>query len=355
MKRWQAIPVAALATIAVGIALSGTLGVQRQASASAPPVDNDFSVSLDCDPATGIIEASCPAGTGDLDIGVVLQNNSSMPETLNAFNFEVVNNDTSLFVAGPGVDLNKDANPDFNQAALTDPAWSCTLPTPTPDNEFPDNPATQHSFLSCISGLDPIGPGASLLVATVHYNRPAAGNGVFDLANVSFADPAGLTLITCNPTIDVTGPCNSTIIGAAVPTATPTSTATNTPLPTATSTPCQGASCPTPTSLAFVTVTPTGTPATPTAAGGTPAPVATGPVGQAPPPGGPPGGGAGGGTGRPTGTIRLPDTGTGGGGSTNRGLLALIALAAAAAGGAAGAGYLRLAVASARRQRRGED
>ncbi len=232
MTRSRILIVAVLASAVITLAVAGAamLVPARQAGAQAT-----FELALDCDASTATIDASCPGSTDPLDMAVVLVNHGGVTATLASFNFEVVNYDTPRFVASPATADILDSNPDFNQADLGT-AWQC-LPAPSPDDESPDNPNTQHSFLSCFTGTGvPIAPGSALRLAVVHYVRPTLGSAVFDLANVDLADPAGNEYLSCNPIISQAGDCTSTGVGAQAtrPTETPTpsNTATVTPTPT---------------------------------------------------------------------------------------------------------------------------
>jgi hypothetical protein len=193
--------------------------------------------------------------------------------------------------------------------------------------------------------------GDTLVLGTVHYATSIDGVGNFSLANVSVGDQPGFVLISCHvlPSDPVnfpdTGNCfdASVQIGASNATATVTATPTDTATPTATAT---AGIAGTPTRLAFVTVTPIGSPsavATSTPAA-PPPPVPT--IGGTAPggttPGGTtPGGGAGAGG---AGPIRLPDTGAQGAAAGSDWMsIAVIALIALAAGSAAGGAYFGLA------------
>ncbi len=235
--------------------------------------------SIDCDTVTPGIQDKCnvPFGPGTRDVGLVIENNTaSAILDLSSFNFETVNPDTSKIVA-PAVGVCPfDCNPDFNQAQVTG-SWSCSPPTPVPDDEglagYPgpavNNPATQHSFLSCFvndTGPD-ILPGTALTVAFVHYNinytGPAAATVTLTTENFSAGNTVdGIPTGSCNPAVDAPVQCFPADLIFAPPTPTPvppTATVTLTPVPaTATNT--------VPPTNTFTPVPPTNTPTlTPTA------------------------------------------------------------------------------------------
>jgi hypothetical protein len=349
MKRWLAIPLAAIVAAIVGVSSYGNPTTNAGTTSA---------VSIDCDVATGGIQSNCPyaAGTTPVTVGVVFTNNSGASVVLQTFNFTVIHlNDALLFA--PNNTNQLDGNPDFTADTTDLGDWACG--PPNPDNDLLDpvpgaGSPGQESFLSCFNavGSGPsIADGASLELGRVTYNVTGTGVEPLTLRDVGVADDTFTEIMSCNPVTTNPGTCNGATlqIGASAATNTPTNTptATNTPAPTPTA--CVGASCPTATSQAFVTVTPTPAPGTPTApAGATPPPGETpGAPGQPTAPGGTTGGGGGGGT------ITLPDTGSGGDqGSTLLGpntllLAAALGLAAMLSGGM----WLSAAAAG----RRGED
>ena len=343
MRRWHALPVAALVAFVAGAMLFG-IATPRDASAV-----GGVTLEVDCDAVTAGIQTACaPANpAAATDAALVLVNNSGASFELGAFDFTLRSEDDTVLTASAGGAPATDANPDFNDAALNQngAAWSCTPPSPDNDDQgddlATDSPITlsnvgfDASFLSCFNASltgPVIADGSSVVIATVHYTGVSVGVSALNLNRAGVGDVQGI------PVVDCTDDCVSASVnigGAAAPTATPTTLDTATPTATATS--CVGAACPSPTSLAFVTVTPTPGPETPTAVSG------GGETPAAPPPpgggdgGGQPGGGTGAGGGRP---ITLPDTGSGANGGIDWSQATLLALLALAAGGVAGGAYL---------------
>jgi hypothetical protein len=309
-----------------------------QAGATTP-----FTVEVDCDTGTAGIQSSCtyPSGTGAITAAVVLHNNSGTnPTVINSFDFKINNSSTAVLTAS--------AAPSAAQAGYT-----CTPPPAQADTGA--NPGGTQGFLSCFGGTSSVATGADLVLANVPYNGAGDGTVTLSLVEVHISDDQFSEIASCNPDNVTPATCigaTVTIGSGPVQTFTPvnTATATSTTIPAVTPTPCVGASCPTPTSLAFKTVTPTAGPSTPTAPAG-----ATQPAGTTPPPGGgqpggQPGGGAGAGQ---TGTIRLPDTGSG---SSSRDWtsMALIIAGVIAAGATAGGAWLGATSYAGRRRKDGE-
>jgi len=328
---------AALVALAVGAGLIGAIapgGVE-----AGGPVD--FTFAVDCDTSDTVVDSVCDnVPPGAHSVNIALFNDSGAPNTISAFSFILLGDNTgSLSVSAP---------PSPNGAVFpsTPPlSFNCTLVPPVQDSD--PSPTGTNSSLDCFSGSGlpvSIADGETIVLGTVSYTA-AAGGATFSLAEGLVGDEAGGNVVVCSDPQQTTFTilCNGALVGygqvAPADTPTPTSTPTNTATPTATQplpTPCQ-TNCPTSTSLAFVTVTPT--PGTPTAVAGseTPAPAPTEPGGTTPPGGGQqPGGGTGPGGGRP---ITLPDTGAGDGGGLDWSATALMALAAIAAGLMAGGVY----------------
>jgi hypothetical protein len=346
MKRWLAIPLAAIAAGVLAVSLSGETTTEAGT--------NPWTVSVDCNASTGAIDAppcAYAAGTTPITVAVVLTNNSGASDNLGTFNFTLVHPDDGLLDAPNNPDP-FEGNPNFQVSPTTD--WACSPPAPD-DDLNPGSPG-EETLLSCFNALGSgvaIADGASLVLATVTYNVTGTGVETLTLQDVSVANALFVEIHSCNPEI-TPGTCvNSSVqIGASAATNTPTNTPTSTFTPAATNTPCVGAACPTATPLTFVTVTPTPAPATATPPGGGGEPTAPPPAGGTPgAPGAPtvPGGTTGGGG---QGPITLPDTGTGsaatGDAPSQLFILAMSVVAVTLLGGA-------MARTAAAASRRGED
>lgn len=350
MRRWHALPLAALVAFATGVVLfSAASPVVTQAQSA-----GDFTISIDCDTGTAGIQTACTAaaGTTSYTVAVVITNEAGGlgATDIGALNFKVQASPGAFFSPNAGADADKNANPNFTESgAGAVGTWACT--PPAPDNETGETAGVSTSFLSCFSSDlgTPFADGATIELARVAYTT-TDGLTSLTLKEVSVGDIIGVELGSCNPINFTEGTCPTSTVnigGATAPTPTNTATATNTP--TNTPIPCteECTATPTRTSLAYDTVTPTPGPDTPTvpAGGDTPVP---------PPPGGgagtpPPGGGTGGSGGSPG--ITLPDTGNGATGGTDWMQAAMLSLIALAMGGAAGGAYLGAVVVARRRGR----
>jgi hypothetical protein len=246
--------------LALLVVLPAALGADR---ANGAVTHTDAELFLDCNPATVLIDQDCnlASGTASADVAVVLVNNSPGAIVLGAINFDVIANQ-SVFVPTVPADVNKDGNPDFNQAGWT-AGTTCGLPPPAPDVD--PSATVAQSQLVCYNGTSPSIPaGGQLTLGTVHYTT-VDGTGTFSLANVAISDNGLAEVMSCNPVIGTGGNCSGVAsdgfstytlppasIGIGVPpTSTPTNTATNTPTPTRTNTP---------TATNTPTITPTATP-----------------------------------------------------------------------------------------------
>lgn len=359
MRRWQAIPVAALAALAVGAIM-----FTRAPGASAgipPPTPIEF--YLDCGSGLGVT-CLLPSGTTTLNVNAVAKNTTASPIGLSAFEVSVQNDNQTIFAPTTPIcdPAGLDCNPDFNNAITGN--MNCGSPAPNPDQNPNVNIAESSLFCNTGAPTQVVAAGGTLLLATVHYTVTGNGFGAFQFfdsvggSGALFTDDAFLEAGTCGPVHDIPANCFGVNVAVGVPNATntPVPTATNSPLPTATKTPCAGGSCPTATSEAFKTVTPTPGGATATPVGGTtPPPAGTTPAAPGEQPGAAPGGQPAGNTGAGgRGPIRLPDTGSSGAGSAD-GSIMLGLLATAGTGLLAGSLYFGVAVAAGKRRREGDD
>jgi hypothetical protein len=326
MRRWHALPVAALVAIATAAGLFSA--VTPGAEAGGPTIF----VAADCGSGPGV-SCTLPTGTTTVDVDVVFVNNSASPVDVGAFNFTLRTVREDIF------DPAAASNPEFNAGLpAVGSSWACSPPPPNPDQNA--DPVIADSFISCFEGNGVgtvVAASGSVVLGTVHYNVSGDGQSDFDFQAVSVGNAAGDPLVDCGAVAGFAA-CTGTNVTVGVAGPSPTPTNTNTPIP-ATNTPCDP-SCPptaTGTSLAFVTITPTpgGETATPVPPGGEPT---TAPGGGGEPGGGgqQPGGGTGAGGGRP---ITLPDTGANGGGGIDWSGMSLVALIALAAGAVAGGTY----------------
>jgi hypothetical protein len=356
MRRWQAIPVAALVALAVGAIMFTRTPTSVQAGTTTP-----FEFYMDCGSGPG---ANCtfPSSETTVDVAITIKNNSGGDVTLATFDLGIKDDNqpviapTAPACPPPGWDC----NPDFNQSLDGGVGFFSCSPAPVADADASGTLA--NSSIHCATGTpaQTLVDGGSLLLATVHYT--VGGDGVANVtfdntfsANGAYAtDNAFAELGSCAPIVSIEANCFGVTVqvGASAATNTPIPTATDTPVPATATATCVGAACPTATSEAFVTVTPTPGGETATPAPGTTAPAGgetpAAPGGEQPgaaPGGEQPGGGTGAGGSRP---IRLPDTGTSP--TDDTGSLWLGLLATVGAGALAGGLYFGVAVAADRRR-----
>ena len=143
-----------------------------------------------------------------MDVDVVVINQFEPATSIDNLRFKLHDSDTSRLVPIPGVNANLDANPDFNQSALTG-AFSCTPPGPQPDTGA-DGAGRAVSSLSCQdAALD--GPSLDafgmIRVARVHYAIPPsaqAGNVTLSLSDLAVFDASLRQIASCAPGSPVT-------------------------------------------------------------------------------------------------------------------------------------------------------
>jgi len=279
-------PLSILALAAAIATSAGVVGAPQTTNAGSLPT-----MSIDLDPSgtpCNPVDATRTVATGSSLSAAICLLDGTGPITEISPKFDY---DDAVIDAGNGpydntTDLN--ANPDFVLAG----SWDCNAF----DNAFTRPVASPPPVAMGCQASPAAAVGANARIATFNYTAAAGGTSVFTWdggATVTFSGSSFSScdsgLITCqNATLTVTGaPAN-------------TPTATNTPCPSCTPTPF-----PTGT-IRTVTPTPGGETATPptvdtqTPAAQTPAPDGGGP------------GAATAGAGAPGGTIRPPDTGTGG-------------------------------------------
>jgi hypothetical protein len=344
MRKWQAIPVAAVAAVLAGAALFTSASPVTTHAAGQPNLSLVCQVNIGC---------TFGAGTTGIDVNIVLTNQSGAAITVASFGFDV-------YSSGGGF-LTPSA-PAPNATFTT--GWSCTTDPPVADTLAYTSTGGTASHVACFKdGGSEILDGAAPVIATVHF--AVSGNSTASLLpiNVAASDAAAADLIVCDaveaaPVPPTTyqpgaGSCTGATVSVGVgePTNTPQPTATSTATPAPTRTPCV-ANCPSPTSLAFVTITPNA--GTQTATAPTKVPATAVPGGTSPPPPPPPAGnqgGAGAGGSRP---VLLPDTGAGAHTGIDWTAAMLLSLLAVAIGGATGALYFGAAHVSASRRGRGQ-
>lgn len=187
--------------------------------AVSPPLGT-LSLALDCTPAAPTSVGVClvPRGATSFDVPVVVVNDSGVPVTLRAFNFNVHDSDTSRLLPSPGADDNLNGNPDFNQAAFPG-SFQCNPPPPAPDLGT-DGAGRAVSRLVCYSGAEvsgtPIPPGGGkLVIAVLHYSVPrqvSSGDVVLSFSDVAIVNGVFDEVGSCNPQIEVEMGCFGTTV-----------------------------------------------------------------------------------------------------------------------------------------------
>ena len=216
-RRWI-LGLAGVAVLALLPALLFTFRSSERASAVfTPPNDRNY-VALDCNTTLAGVQSSCNVVAGQsLDVGVVVGNvvgrGAPGPQELAAVQFTVLANQTLLNPKN-GADGNLNANPDFNQAAITG-GWGCNTPGLLPNRDQDPSPAVAASFLGCTAaGLD--GPsiplGGTATVAVVHYDALVAGASQLNLAFVVMGNDQFLSIADCNPPVETNAVCIPAIV-----------------------------------------------------------------------------------------------------------------------------------------------
>ncbi len=203
---------------------------------------SSYFFAIDCDTSVPGLQTECtyPNTAGNVDVAVVFFNNNPTAVTIAPFDFKVHDSSTARLNPLPGVDGDRNANPDFNEADMTG-NYVCSLPPPRPDTGE-DGPGKAASQLDCFNagGASQHGPTmpaySSIVLGRVHYNIPLAapaGPATFSLTFTHVADwPSVNELGVCPGTgSDPLVPCLPATINIVPPPPTATATPTNTPTP----------------------------------------------------------------------------------------------------------------------------
>jgi hypothetical protein len=242
--RQAAVAGTAFALIAV-VAVAAVVASRPTAVTNAGEAVPGIIFHIDCDTSASGIQTHCayPASTTQVDVDVVIENNTGAAFDLGAFGFQLIANGRPQFVpqttSCDSAGLN--CNPNFNQAVVNAPNWVCSPPPPNPDTNTDGNPATSQSFLECFTNGQPpavsFADGSFLNVATTGFtiSGDVTVNMSLDQASVFKAFDFEETG-TCPITVALPATCNgaTVVIGSG---STPTFTPTRTFTPTPTSTP----------------------------------------------------------------------------------------------------------------------
>lgn len=162
-------------------------------------------VSIDANTAVAGVQATATVGS-PLSIAVLIGNASDVQ----AFNFEVVYDQTALTSPTISTGSDLDRNPDANQAVLqaTGRTWACSPPAPTGDKD--PSPTVGSAFLSCFSTGVPAGPAMSVagdVVATVQFTAVHPGASSLTLQNLNVFKAGGTETGSCNPVVVIAATC----------------------------------------------------------------------------------------------------------------------------------------------------
>ena len=243
----------------IAIALVAVLAGHRGGPAGAAPPTTGVYLAIDCDRSAPGVQDLCPYTGSTAAVDVVFVNVDRPNVDVASFQFGVVTAQTSLNPT-TGVDGDRNANPDFNDAAFG-AGWTCSISPPQRDRN-PD-PAIAESFLLCYTpnAGTAVPPGASIVLGTVRYDVLSQANAPLTFNDVVLGNTAGeAEVMSCAPDQTNPAPCLGATMGqapTATPTAsnTPTATATLPPNITPTATPT-GTNTATPTNTATLTPTP---------------------------------------------------------------------------------------------------
>jgi hypothetical protein len=172
------------------------------ATAGAPLPETALLIDVDVGVA-GVQETIEVNAGAALDVAVVLDGVPADAGGVSGFAF-VLQYDRRVLVAETLFDAPSiDANPDLNQEALGPggAAWEC-VPAPEGDLDDPGgiagdgNASSGQAFLSCFAS-DGAAPGASLVLAHVHFTAVATGESVLRLSSATVADASGREFAGC--------------------------------------------------------------------------------------------------------------------------------------------------------------
>jgi hypothetical protein len=139
---------------------------------------------------------------------------------LQAFNFELVYDQTVIsaptITTGPDTDRNPDASQTF--LSSTGRTWSCSPPAPSGDID--PSPTVGAAFLSCYSTGAAPGPDVGTtetLLARVQFDAIEPGTTALTLRNLNTFRAGGIETGSCNPTVIVAATCTGASVAVSLP------------------------------------------------------------------------------------------------------------------------------------------
>jgi hypothetical protein len=198
------------------LALAGLLALAASWAPSAIG-SSSVTITVDADPNTPGVQAGRNVlGLSTFYVDVLIGSVSD----LEAFNFELVYDQTVIsaptITTGPDTDRNPDAEQTF--LSSTGRTWACSPPAPSGDID--PSPTVGAAFLSCYSTGASAGPNVGLtetLLARVEFNAVALGSSSLTLRNVNVFKQGGVETGSCNPTVITPAICTGASITVSMP------------------------------------------------------------------------------------------------------------------------------------------
>jgi hypothetical protein len=191
--------------------------------ATATELPVGFSLALDCDTGTPGVQTTCilPLDAAEVDVGVVISNNTAAARTLGAFDFEIVDPNDSTLVPPDLGHMGQDVNPDLNNALLG--SWSCAMSAVSIQSGAGSISSTASCFASAVPPDQVLAAGQSLNIAQVHYLVPPGATNssvTVSIAEAALFDHEGFTKIgTCGIAFEIfrLDACSSTTVALISP------------------------------------------------------------------------------------------------------------------------------------------
>jgi hypothetical protein len=193
------------------LALTGLLALSASGTHSVAG-SSSVTITADADPGTPGVQAGRNVYPGNTFYVDVLIGSVS---DLEAFNFELVYDQTAISAPTITTGSDTDRNPDAEQTFLssTGRTWSCSPPAPSGDID--PSSTVGAAFLSCYSTGASAGPNVGpteTLLARVEFNAVALGGSSLTLRNVNVFKQGGVETGSCNPTVVTPATCTGASI-----------------------------------------------------------------------------------------------------------------------------------------------
>lgn len=189
------------------------------AEPQSPPCNGatPFEVAVDCDVDQPGVQSYCVIPPNqNYDAAIVLINNSGSDVALEAFNFNLFNENTTALNPLPSTDLppRVNGNPDLNEADISTGGWVCDPVNPDLVEGGPDSDSVLACFDQLFGSTPQIPNGSTVTLGTVHY---AAGYGSTNLQVhfVALYDNSINELGSCVPALAVEMSCTGAFVETA--------------------------------------------------------------------------------------------------------------------------------------------